>query len=321
MAKMFYTLEEASEKLGLGAEEIKEMAADGKLQQFRDRDKLMFKREQVDGLAGVTDLSGSDSGIELADPGPDDTDAISLADDASFSGAPAATDSVSGTGISVFEADEVDDADPMAQTHVSSAGIDDEELALESVGSGSGLLDLTRESDDTSLGAELLDEIYPGGGDTGAGGSIADFGMESSIGSSIGSSGVFEGALSMDTSAAGASGLDNLASDDPGSMDLPDESAAGMVVTPVDAPYAGGGFDPVGSAMGAGLLIGAFAALLITMVVVVAATMDSRSVLLDMLVSSGPSGSAMNVLYLCLGLAVISAILGFVGMTLARKSA
>jgi hypothetical protein len=35
---------------------------------------------------------------------------------------------------------------------------------LEGVGSGgSGLLDLTRESDDTSLGAELLDEIYPGG--------------------------------------------------------------------------------------------------------------------------------------------------------------
>ena len=30
------------------------------------------------------------------------------------------------------------------------------------MGSGSGLLDLTRESDDTSLGAELLDEIAPG---------------------------------------------------------------------------------------------------------------------------------------------------------------
>jgi hypothetical protein len=34
---------------------------------------------------------------------------------------------------------------------------------LEGTGSGSGLLDLTRESDDTSLGAELLDEITPGG--------------------------------------------------------------------------------------------------------------------------------------------------------------
>ena len=38
----------------------------------------------------------------------------------------------------------------------------DEELCLESVGSGSGLLDLTREPDDTSLGAELLDEVWEG---------------------------------------------------------------------------------------------------------------------------------------------------------------
>ncbi len=321
MAKMFYTLEEASEKLGLDAEQIKEMATDGKLQQFRDRDKLMFKREQVDELAGVNDLSGSDSGIQLADPGPDDTDAISLADGTAFGDSQAGGSmggSMAGTGISVFEADEVDAADPMAQTQVSSAGGDDEELALESVGSGSGLLDLTRESDDTSLGAELLDEIYPGGGDTGTGASIADFGMESSIGSSIGSSGVFEGAMSMET---GASGLDNLASDEPGSMDLPDESGAGMVVTPVDQAYAAGEFDPVGSAMGAGLLIGAIIALLTTLVVLVAATMDSRSVLVDTLVTSGPNGSAMNVLYFCLGIAVLSGVLAFVGVTLARKSA
>ena len=36
----------------------------------------------------------------------------------------------------------------------------DDDLTLESVGSGSGLLDLTRESDDTSLGAELLEEVF-----------------------------------------------------------------------------------------------------------------------------------------------------------------
>ena len=36
----------------------------------------------------------------------------------------------------------------------------DENLSLESVGSGSGLLDLTEETDDTSLGADLLDEVF-----------------------------------------------------------------------------------------------------------------------------------------------------------------
>jgi hypothetical protein len=44
----------------------------------------------------------------------------------------------------------------LAQTAVSDvAG-----LGIDGVGSGSGILDLTRESDDTSLGAELLEEIY-----------------------------------------------------------------------------------------------------------------------------------------------------------------
>ena len=50
----------------------------------------------------------------------------------------------------------------MAQTAIN-AGIGDQ-VNLEGVGSGSGLLDLTRESDDTSLGAELLDEISPSAG-------------------------------------------------------------------------------------------------------------------------------------------------------------
>jgi len=49
--------------------------------------------------------------------------------------------------------------------------------------SGEGLLDLTRESDDTSLGAELLDEIYPGGTNSESG---------------IGESGVYDSAISMD---------------------------------------------------------------------------------------------------------------------------
>lgn len=60
-------------------------------------------------------------------------------------------------GISVFDDDELEvDTDPMGKTHVAPAVED-----FDAVGSGSGLLDLTRESDDTSLGAELLDVISP----------------------------------------------------------------------------------------------------------------------------------------------------------------
>lgn len=71
--------------------------------------------------------------------------------------APSSTSGTGKTGISVFDDDEIQiDADPMGETRISS-GIDE----LESVGSGSGLLDITQESDDTSLGAALLDVISP----------------------------------------------------------------------------------------------------------------------------------------------------------------
>ena len=63
MAKMFYTLEEASERLGLDEDAVKAMAQEGQLQQFRDRDKLMFKRDQIDEMA---DSSGSSQAIPLS---------------------------------------------------------------------------------------------------------------------------------------------------------------------------------------------------------------------------------------------------------------
>jgi len=59
--------------------------------------------------------------------------------------------------VNVFDDDDLDEqVDPLAQTAITDlAG-----LGGEGIGSGSGILDLTRESDDTSLGKELLDEIY-----------------------------------------------------------------------------------------------------------------------------------------------------------------
>ena len=71
MAKMFYTLDEAASKLGKSEAQLKEMVARGELQEFRDRDRLMFKVEQVDLLAGGDDF------IPLAESG--EHDAIGLA--------------------------------------------------------------------------------------------------------------------------------------------------------------------------------------------------------------------------------------------------
>jgi hypothetical protein len=217
MAKMFYTLDETKAALGRSEDEIKELAREGKLREFRDGPRLMFKTDQVEHLkadlaAGgdALQLAPDESDLGLADPSSS-ASGISLADSATGSrtgtraggtgaggstaaGAAAAEDtalaadlglsgSVSGmpssgkvagsaagltgshgsrAGIDAISTDEsTEKVDPSAQTSIA-PGLNADQVNIESVGSGSGLLDLTRESDDTSLGAELLDEIAPG---------------------------------------------------------------------------------------------------------------------------------------------------------------
>ncbi len=53
MAGMFYSLQEAAEKLNKTEDEIKQLVKDGQLREFRDGTNLLFKVEEVDGL--VTD--------------------------------------------------------------------------------------------------------------------------------------------------------------------------------------------------------------------------------------------------------------------------
>lgn len=157
MAKMFYTLEEAAEKLGKSSDEVKAMAEKGELQEFRANDRLMFKREQIDLKAGG---DSEDEIIPLADSG--DLEPLSLASSGSATGIPIdPVNSKEQTGISIFDADATDDADPSAVTRIAPAvaapGFASDSGAS---GSGSGLMDMTKETDDTSLGANLLDDVY-----------------------------------------------------------------------------------------------------------------------------------------------------------------
>jgi len=295
MAKMFYTLDEAAQKLGVNAQAVKEMAARNELQQFRDGDKLMFKRDQIDAKA----TSGqSDGPIALADSGIGD--AIDIKADTAMP--PRGENPNDATGVSVFDAGEVDLVDPMAQTMVTSASIDDEDLALESVGSGSGLLDLTRESDDTSLGAELLDEIYPGSGDTGAGSVSMD--------SAVGSSGVFDGAISMETGVSGPSGLENLsgpaAAPEPG----PQTTAAPR--------YELDEYDPAGSGFGAGMMFGVIVAMIVALLVLIPYLAGVQGVVLEKL---DPLAKPNNLYILAAALLGISIIFGAIGGLVGKSMA
>jgi hypothetical protein len=157
MDKMFYSIEEAAAKLGKSVDAVKDMAAKGQLQEFRDREKLMFKREQVDLLSG-----GHDEGdvIPLAgDSG--ELEPLSLASSGS---APGLAESKESTGISIFEAETTEEADPSAVTRVSQGPGQLVDPGDKSASGSGGLLDLTREADDTSLGADLLGDVY--GSDT-----------------------------------------------------------------------------------------------------------------------------------------------------------
>jgi hypothetical protein len=230
MAKMFYTMDETKAALNRSEDEIRQLSKDGKLREFRDGPRLMFKADQVESLKGeltggeggdqinlaagdthapmglMDSKSGSGSGtgeldLKIAEtpaggtPGEKDDTAHDVGLSGSLSGSigggslagsigggslagsmggsvggsqagiPSPSSSRTGgrQGVNVFgDGDEHTEqqADPMAQTHITPPK---DQISLEGVGSGSGLLDLTRETDDTSLGAALLDEISPGG--------------------------------------------------------------------------------------------------------------------------------------------------------------
>jgi hypothetical protein len=211
MAKMFMNAEEAAKRLGVGEDQLKAYVREGKLREFRDAGAVNYKVADVEKLAGsgakpaikappagsgVARSTGAaaggsasgeillepveDSSIELAPSGTDvltleGADAVDIALGTSRLKKAKEGSSVPSVGINVFDDDEIDEhVDPLAQTAVSDvAG-----LGIDAVGSGSGILDLTRESDDTSLGAELLEEIYTGeeGGEAKAGSSAAVMG-------------------------------------------------------------------------------------------------------------------------------------------------
>jgi len=330
MAKMFYTLDETRAALGKSEEDIKQLTREGRLREFRDGPRLMFKADQVEqlkaelgggtldqvdlgpsdsgapiGLVDSRGASGSAIGISLSDNDAtgmgmsgsgmhmqmkDDT---ALAGDLGLSGSVGGMPSpgrvggtmsgsglggslggsVAGTrgGINVFSADDsVEAADPSAQTAITPQ----DQVNLEGVGSGSGLLDLTRESDDTSLGAELLDEIAPGTG-------------------------------------KGARGSRRAVSDS--GMGAPGDTGGGRVVTP--PPVYVEAADPLAPAL-AGAALAASLFVILGGLVITCATMGTRPKLIDAL--AGAPGDNRSI-WIIFGIGAGLAVLFFLGGMLVGK--
>ena len=158
MGKMYYSEQEACEKLKVDHAGLMKNVRDGKLRAYADGANKMFKVAEVDPLVSSAsgesdiqlvpvDLSGTGGPIDLSQA------------DAGRGPAGKGDTVITSEGISIFDNEdlEIEAADPMAKTQI--APTLEEQIATDGVGSGSGLLDLTRESDDTSLGAEVLDHI------------------------------------------------------------------------------------------------------------------------------------------------------------------
>ncbi|MCH2142693.1 MAG: hypothetical protein MK077_06830 [Phycisphaerales bacterium] len=152
-------------------------------------------------------------------------------------------------------------------------GAVEDDLTLEMVGSGSGLLDLTRESDDTSLGAELMEEVFTSDDDAAM--PAAD-------------SGLFEA----ETAPAAVAGA----------------APATPTATPVAAmPMAAQAWDPAWSGLACGLLIGATVALFAILSIVLIEIQGAASG-----VSSIIAGSLWIWIGGLAGGTAISGVIGFV---------
>ncbi|MBL9149229.1 MAG: helix-turn-helix domain-containing protein [Phycisphaerae bacterium] len=230
-SKMFYTAEEAAQKLSKSVQDILEMARRGEIQEFRDRDRVMFKVEQINLLAG--DDKEGEIPLALEDSRLDES-AIDLADSTGGRSANAGkaaaaarrdtmADSSEETGISAFEASRY------GQDKKGGGKAGSGELSLETVGSGSGLLDLTRDNDDSLSGANLIE---------------AAFENEDDVQLPANASGLFE--------AAGIESGGNAVATVGGGMTM-----MPMMVEAYDGSWSG---------LGIGLMIGAFAALICALI-------------------------------------------------------
>jgi hypothetical protein len=188
MAGMFYSIKEVSEKLGKSEDEVRQIVKSGRLREFRDGPNLLFKVDEVNSLLSDTSFTaGSKPAEKPAEPKSEEAEEILLAPETTESPLPEkATDDelmltdadtqivdegikVLGDTTSVGEkgSDETFkglDETPASPGKEASLEEIEKDVSLDTFGSGSGLLDLSLQADDTSLGG-ILDEIYTPGGE------------------------------------------------------------------------------------------------------------------------------------------------------------
>lgn len=335
MAGNFYTIEEVAELLGKTEKEVHTLVQEGKIREFRDGTQLLFKKEEAEELKdemndfsiSLDDLDAEDSTVGLAG----DESTIGLADESSVIGLSPMDDSKSldnemssmielseadttlgGEGVNLLGDD--DEFGPAADTSAETTdalSLDDEseevddigrldaDVNLDSFGSGSGLLDLSLQADDTSLGA-VLDDILPtAGGDEAGGAAIDEFDLDADAAP------VFEDSTAEEApiEAAEEAPMDEIAEPTP----EPEATAAATTVTYVQVDE-----DPASNAFGSMLVVPLIALVLIAFFITAAAQKHYPSLLKFF--------EGNNNLFITLGLIVAALAVFGIGIAMSNKS-
>ena len=179
---MFYSMKEVVDKLGTSEDDVRKLVKAGRLREFRDGSNLLFKVEEVESLMSDTGvMAARAAAAKPTEPEkPEEEDEILLAPEQPE--APAMPIELSDADTQIVEEGirvlgETDAKDALEETkgmgavkeggpEETAAAADEASLKeiegdvnLDTFGSGSGLLDLSLQADDTSLGG-ILDEIY-----------------------------------------------------------------------------------------------------------------------------------------------------------------
>jgi hypothetical protein len=191
MAGMFFSIQEVAAKLGKSEDEVRQIVKSGRLREFRDGPNLLFKVDEVNSLLSDTSFTGvkpTPATEKPAAPKSAEAEAedILLAPDTPGKESEElqltdADTQIVEEGIKVLgdtdslgkEGSEETFKGPSSGSAPGSPGKEasleeiEKDVSLDTFGSGSGLLDLSLQADDTSLGG-ILDEIYtPGAGGEG----------------------------------------------------------------------------------------------------------------------------------------------------------
>ncbi len=208
MAGMFFSIQEVAAKLGKSEDEVRQIVKNGRLREFRDGPNLLFKVDEVNSLLADTGFAPGTKAEENPAPKSEEAEAdeILLAPETTASSIKAddeflltdADTQIVDEGIKVLgDTDSLSkggseetfkglDGTPDSPGKEASLEEIEKDVSLDTFGSGSGLLDLSLQADDTSLGG-ILDEIYtPGGeGKSPAAGESAESAADAAEGSAM----------------------------------------------------------------------------------------------------------------------------------------